>query len=36
VALAGAALALAAIPFVRPGVPVLIAGLAVVPLLTRR
>jgi 4-azaleucine resistance transporter AzlC len=36
VALAGALLALAAIPFVRPGVPVLIAGLAVVPLLVRR
>jgi predicted branched-subunit amino acid permease len=36
VALAGAVLALAAIPFVRPGVQVLIAGLAVVPLLARR
>jgi predicted branched-subunit amino acid permease len=36
VALAGAVLALAAIPFLRPGVPVLIAGLAVVPLLARR
>lgn len=36
VALAGALLALAAIPFVRPGVPVLVAGLAVVPVLVRR
>jgi predicted branched-subunit amino acid permease len=36
IAAAGALLALAAIPFVRPGVPVLIAGLAVVPLLVRR
>jgi 4-azaleucine resistance transporter AzlC len=36
VALAGAAIALLAIPFVRPGVPVLLAGLAVVPLLVRR
>jgi predicted branched-subunit amino acid permease len=36
VALAGGLLALAAIPVTRPGVPVLIAGLAVVPLLVRR
>ncbi|MCU1590554.1 MAG: AzlC family protein [Frankiales bacterium] len=36
IAVAGALLALAAIPFVRPGVPVLIAGLAVAPLLVRR
>ncbi|MBK5305852.1 MAG: AzlC family ABC transporter permease [Frankiaceae bacterium] len=36
VAAAGGLLALAAVPFVRPGVPVLIAGLAVVPLLVRR
>jgi 4-azaleucine resistance transporter AzlC len=36
VAVAGALLALAAIPLVRTGVPVLIAGLAVVPLLVRR
>jgi 4-azaleucine resistance transporter AzlC len=36
VALAGAALALIAIPLVRPGVPVLLAGLAVVPMVLRR
>ena len=36
IALAGALLAAAAVPFVRPGVPVLIAALAVVPLLVRR
>lgn len=36
IGLAGALLALAAIPLVRPGVPVLIAGLAVLPLLVRR
>lgn len=36
IAVAGALLALAAIPLVRPGVPVLIAGIAVVPLLVRR
>jgi 4-azaleucine resistance transporter AzlC len=36
VAVAGGLLAVAAVPFVRPGVPVLIAGLAVVPLLLRR
>ena len=36
VAVAGALLALAAVPLVRPGVPILIAGLAVVPLLVRR
>lgn len=36
VALAGAAIAIAAIPFVRPGVPVLLAGLAVLPVLVRR
>jgi predicted branched-subunit amino acid permease len=36
VAAAGGTLALAAVPFTRPGVPVLIAGLAVVPLLVRR
>jgi predicted branched-subunit amino acid permease len=35
-ALLGAALALVAVPFVRPGVPVLLAGLAVLPLLARR
>jgi 4-azaleucine resistance transporter AzlC len=36
IALAGGLLALAAVPLTRPGVPVLIAGLAVVPLLVRR
>ena len=36
VALAGALIALVAIPLVRPGVPVLLAGLAVLPLLVRR
>ena len=36
VAVAGAVLALVAVPLVRPGVPVLIAGLAVLPLLVRR
>ena len=36
IAVAGGLLALAAVPLVRPGVPVLIAGLAVVPLLVRR
>lgn len=36
IAVAGALLALVAIPLVRPGVPVLVAGLAVVPLLVRR
>jgi predicted branched-subunit amino acid permease len=36
VALAGGLLALAAVPFTRPGVPVLVAALAVVPLLVRR
>jgi 4-azaleucine resistance transporter AzlC len=36
VAAAGALLALVAIPLVRPGVPVLVAGLAVLPLLVRR
>lgn len=36
VALTAALLALAVIPFVRPGVPVLVAGLAVLPLLVRR
>jgi predicted branched-subunit amino acid permease len=36
VAIVGGLLALAAVPFVRPGVPVLIAALAVVPLLVRR
>ncbi len=36
IAIAGALLALAVIPLVRPGVPVLVAGLAVVPLLVRR
>jgi predicted branched-subunit amino acid permease len=36
VAAAGATLALAAVPFTRPGVPVLVAGLAVVPALVRR
>jgi predicted branched-subunit amino acid permease len=36
VAVAGGLLALAAVSFVRPGVPVLIAALAVVPLLVRR
>ena len=36
VAIGGAVLALLAIPLVRPGVPVLLAGLAVVPLLARR
>jgi 4-azaleucine resistance transporter AzlC len=36
VALAGAGIALAAIPLVRPGVPVLLAGLAVLPLMLRR
>jgi 4-azaleucine resistance transporter AzlC len=35
-ALAGAALALVAIPFVRPGVPVLVAALAVLPVVVRR
>lgn len=35
-ALAGAAIAVLAIPFVRPGVPVLLAGLAVLPALARR
>lgn len=35
-ALAGAALALVAIPFFRPGVPVLVAALAVLPVLVRR
>ena len=36
IAVAGALLALIAIPLVRPGVPVLVAGLAVLPLLVRR
>jgi 4-azaleucine resistance transporter AzlC len=36
VAAIGAAIALVAIPLVRPGVPVLLAGLAVLPLLVRR
>ena len=36
VALAGGLLALAAVPITPPGVPVLVAGLAVVPLLVRR
>lgn len=36
VALAGGLLALAAVPFTPPGVPVLLASLAVVPLLVRR
>jgi hypothetical protein len=34
--LLGAAIALVAIPLVRPGVPVLLAGLAVLPLVLRR
>jgi predicted branched-subunit amino acid permease len=36
VALGGACIALVAIPLVRPGVPVLLAGLAVLPLMVRR
>ena len=36
VAIAGGTLALAAVPFTRPGVPVLLAALAVAPLLVRR
>jgi predicted branched-subunit amino acid permease len=36
VALAGALLAVASVPFVRPGVPVLVAALAVVPAVVRR
>jgi 4-azaleucine resistance transporter AzlC len=36
VALGGALIALVAIPLVRPGVPVLLAGFAVLPLLVRR
>jgi predicted branched-subunit amino acid permease len=36
IALTGGLLALAVIPLVRPGVPVLVAGLAVLPLLVRR
>jgi 4-azaleucine resistance transporter AzlC len=36
VAAGGACIALVAIPFVRPGVPVLLAGLAVLPILARR
>jgi predicted branched-subunit amino acid permease len=36
IALAGALLAVAVIPFVRPGVPVLVAGLAVLPMVVRR
>ena len=36
VAAAGGVLALAAVPFTRPGVPVLVAALAVVPALVRR
>ena len=35
VAVAGALLAAAAVPFVRPGLPVLVAGLAVLPMLVR-
>ncbi|MCU1674651.1 MAG: AzlC family protein [Frankiales bacterium] len=36
IAVAGGLLALAAVPLTRPGVPVLVAALAVVPLLVRR
>jgi predicted branched-subunit amino acid permease len=36
VAVLGAAIALVAVPLVRPGVPVLLAGLAVLPLVLRR
>jgi predicted branched-subunit amino acid permease len=36
IALVGALLAVAVIPFVRPGVPVLVAGLAVLPMVVRR
>jgi predicted branched-subunit amino acid permease len=36
VAVAGGLLALATVPFARPGVPVLVAALAVVPVLVRR
>jgi predicted branched-subunit amino acid permease len=36
VAVLGAAIALVAVPLIRPGVPVLLAGLAVLPLVLRR